>query len=314
MVKAVFVAAVTDDGWQENAKKALERTKNKVEEKIGCKVEVVSGLKLLKDLISSGVLGIRLYQNKIYFTGPEDYGIRYDPERKEFRLSTAPIDIERFRKTPYSFLPSHYWENYYRELLREAMEGKKEEWSSEYSIFSYAFYEGLRLSKTEDLTMLYKAYIDSLQNRRVMSFGDSYLSVHAWSRKHDYFSIHIFSTESKIDRNRAGEMRGKAIRMIDEVKSEEKYLKRESFSVHFHTLTEDWSSIAWSEVNEVPKRLKDEISQIKVKRGNDVLATLLNAGILGFRFKTKNQITLAGIGLDAVRIRDGVIEIWSGKG
>jgi len=179
LVKAVFVAAVTDDGWQENAKKALEHTKNKVKEKIGRKVEVVSGLKLLKDLVSSGVLGIRLYQNKIYFTGPEDYGIRYDPQRKEFRLSTAPIDIERFRKTPYSFLPSHYWENYYRELLREAMEGKREEWSSEYRIFSYAFYEGLRLSKTEDLTMLYKAYIDSLPNRRVMSFSDACLSLHA---------------------------------------------------------------------------------------------------------------------------------------
>ena len=32
LVKAVFVAAVTDDGWRENAKKALEYNKNKVEE------------------------------------------------------------------------------------------------------------------------------------------------------------------------------------------------------------------------------------------------------------------------------------------
>ena len=42
-------------------------------------------------------------------------------------------------------------------------------------------------------------------------------------------------------------MRGKAIRMVDDVKSEEKYLKREKFFVYFHTLTtltEDWSSIA----------------------------------------------------------------------
>ena len=32
LIKAIFVAAVTDDGWQENAKKALEYIKNKVEE------------------------------------------------------------------------------------------------------------------------------------------------------------------------------------------------------------------------------------------------------------------------------------------
>jgi len=68
------VAAVADNAWQEPAKKAMEYVRSKAEQRVGCKVEVISGLNLLKELISSEVLGIRLYQSKIYLTGPEDYG------------------------------------------------------------------------------------------------------------------------------------------------------------------------------------------------------------------------------------------------
>ncbi|MEM2216711.1 MAG: hypothetical protein QXP57_09145 [Nitrososphaerota archaeon] len=311
LVKAVFVAAVADDAWQESAKEAMEYVRSKAEQRVGCKVEVISGLNLLKELISSGVLGIRLYQNKIYLTGPEDYGIRYDPERREFRIMTAPIDIARFRETPFSLLPSHYWESYYRELFREMMERKKEEWSNEFNIFSYAFYDGLRLSRTEQLVALYKMYVDSYMKAKCEEFGDSYLFEVFWSRKHMYYRIHVFSADSKIDRNKTKEMRGKAVRLMDEIKSRKGVA--EKFSIEFHTLTEDWSSVAWGEVHEVPDKLKDEIYTIGVERGNDLIIRLLNSGVLGFRFKTRNQITLSGLGVDAVRSRYGNIEICPGK-
>lgn len=312
LVKAVFVAAVAEDAWQENAKKALEYVKTKVKQKIGCDVEVISGLELLKELISSGVLGIRLYQNKIYLTGPEDYGIRYSTESGEYRMSTAPINITHFRTTPYSFFPSHYWENCYRELFREAMADKKEEWANEYQIFSYAFIEGLRIGSTEQLVALYRDYTLSFQNRRIISFGDSYVAEHSWSRRNDYYSIHIFAMDPTIGMVKAREMRGKAIMLIDEIREKEKNEKLR-FSVFFHTLTEDWSPVAWSVVCEVPDLLKDEITNIYVERGNDLLIGLLNLGILGFRFRNKNKITLVGPGVDAVRLINKSIQISSGK-
>jgi hypothetical protein len=308
LVKAVFVVAVAEDGWMEDARKALEYVKSKVKERINCDVEVLSGMNLLRELISSGVLGIRLHKNRVYFAGPEDYGIRYLPSRREFCLSTAPINLDEFRKKPYSFLPSHYWDRYYQQLYREAMEEKKEEWSNQYDIFSYAFYEGLELKKVEDLVNLYKKYEETLTNQIIIATGDRYLTIHSWSRKHDYYSLHIFSTDSIIDRSSAKAMIGLAPRLIDEAKGSRSMT--EPFSLHIYTLTEDWSTAAWNEVHEkMPEPLKADISYVGVIRGNDLLIPLLNKGILGFRFRRKNEITLVGPGVEAVRKSNEVIEL-----
>lgn len=148
-------------------------------------------------------------------------------------------------------------------------------------------------------------------NAKCEESGDPYLFEVFWSRKHMYYRIHVFSAESKIDRNKTKEMRGKAVRLMDEIKSRKGIM--EKFSIEFHTLTEDWSSVAWGEVHEVPDKLKDEINIIGVERGNDVIIRLLNSGVLGFRFRTRNQVTLSGLGVDAVRRRNGDIEIWAGK-
>ncbi|MEM3104992.1 MAG: hypothetical protein QXD69_05775, partial [Candidatus Bathyarchaeia archaeon] len=161
------------------------------------------------------------------------------------------------------------------------------------------------------LVALYKMYVDSYMKAKCEELGDSYLFEVFWSRKHMYYRIHVFSADSKIDRNKTKEMRGKAVRLMDEIKSRKGVA--EKFSIEFHTLTEDWSSVAWGEVHEVPDKLKDEIYTIGVERGNDLIIRLLNSGVLGFRFKTRNQITLSGLGVDAVRSRYGNIEICPGK-
>jgi len=73
-------------------------------------------------------------------------------------------------------------------------------------------------------------------------------------------------------------------------------LKDERIYVVFHSASDIWTLNAWSEIHKpIPEHLKYVIGgEIYVERGNELLKKILNKGILGLSFKSKNQITLRG--------------------
>ena len=304
IIEAVFVAAVNDDAWDPSAKVALNSVEKSFKKRIGAKLSVISGINLIKELIGSGVLGLRLAKGKLHFAGPQDYAIRYIPDRKEFQMSFAPLsptEMLSFRELPHSFLPSYYWESYYKDLYLESSEGKKEP----LTIWTYYIEEGTTWRDVKDMVEAYYSMLSLRKRTYIMERGDDYLIEEYKSRRGNYYyTVHMFSVDTRFDSSVAGRLMGKAIRIMDNIK--EKYkdmLEKEPFSIYLHSATEDWSTKAWSKVKgRIPRSLISDISAIIVERGNDFLLKLLNAGILGLRFRVRNEVTLVGPGIDAVRL------------
>jgi len=312
IIEAVFVASVIDDAWQPSAKEALTRIEHSLKRRVGANLRVFSGLNLLKELVACGVLGLRLFEGKVHFAGPEDYAIRYDPKNGEFRMSFAPVDLVKFRELPHSFLPSYYWETYYRELYQEVAEDKNEP----LTIWSYIYNEGVKWSSSRDLVKAYYEYLTSEPRTYTLEMGDDYLIEEYKSRRRNYYySIHMFSCDEKFNSQVAGRLTGKAIRLIDDIKHKREYLEEMPFSIHIHSSTEAWSSKAWGELRKgIPEVLHKEISYINAERGNDLLIRMLNWGILGLHFKSRNELTLVGPGVEAIRRTKVDHEISVSKG
>lgn len=312
IIEAVFTASVNDDAWTPSAKEAIVQVKESLKKRIGADLKVISGLELIKELIRSGILGLRLVRGRVHFAGPEDYAIRYDPNNREFKMSFAPLsdtELSRFRKLPHSFLPSYYWESHYKDLYIESSEGKEEQ----LTIWSYHYEEGVRWPSIKDMTEAYSDYINAFRRAFVIDKGDDYLiELYESARKNRYYSVHIFSIKDKFDYSEASEVIGKAIRLIDKIKASRSYLEKEPFTIYVHSASEDWSFKAWGAINEgIPEPLASDISGIIPEKGNMLILNLLNLGILGLRFRKRNEITLVGPGVNAARIskKDSGIDI-----
>jgi hypothetical protein len=96
-------------------------------------------------------------------------------------------------------------------------------------------------------------------------------------------------------------LKGRAYIIIEDLKKAGKIPKDERVGIHIVSSTQYWTPQAWGEAPEIPDVLKEEL-YIEHKPGNELLKDLLNIGILGFRFREKNQVTLVGPRVEAVRL------------
>jgi len=186
IVEAVFVASVSDDAFDPSAKEAIKRVEDSFKRRIGAIFNVISGLNLLAELVKSGILGLRFAKGKLHFAGPEDYAIRYNPDEKEFRLSFAPfssLELSKFRELPHSFLPSFYWESYYKDLYLESSESKDEP----LTIWSYYYEEGVKWPSAKEMVEAYYNYLSLYSRTYVMERGIDYLIEEYVSRRRNYY-------------------------------------------------------------------------------------------------------------------------------
>jgi hypothetical protein len=299
--EAVFVACTTEEAWHSSAKEALASVDNSLRRRLNVKLVTISGYELIRKLVKSGILGLRFVKGRLHFAGPEDYAIRWNQNEKQFLFSVAQIDIVKFRCLPHSFTPSYYWESYYKDLYYEYY---KEEKKEPLTIWSYYYEEGVKWRCAKDIVNTYDTYLNTFDRVFVVEKKNEYL-IEEWTsrRRNRYYRIHMFTANDVVDHTITNSLIGKAVRIIDELKSKRNYLEEEPFSVYVHSATEDWSFGAWDELHRgIPDTLRKDISSIACERGNELLIKLLNSGILGLHIVNNNEITLVGPGEDAVRV------------
>jgi len=298
--KCVFIAAASEGSWSQRTREVFKETDERLKGE-DCEVELLEGMELLRQLMSSGSLGFRLYLNKVYLAGPEDYAIRFDHERGEFRIMYPRISLEDFRKTPFSTLPSHYWELYYQSRLIDAL--KKEYEGLLEPLWVYYGYSGLKWKSTRDLVACYKEYLSSFPRTYASEIeGDETWLFEIWEsrRRNKHYCLHGFSVEEIVDRGISGSLCGRADALIYKLKKEGRIPQDEKVSVYIHTFTDCWTAGGWDEFHEKMEAFEKEAC-LYVERGNEILVGLLNKGILGVRFREKNLITLSGPGIPAIR-------------
>jgi hypothetical protein len=308
VVEAWFIVASHENAWTAEAAEEFQKAKSLLKEKSNIETKIISSNQLLLELLKSGVLGIRLVRDRVFWASPEDMAIRYSPSQKCFVYDRCGEHVlNELRRTHFSLLPSFYWDSYYRTILEEAIKDKAE---LPLSVFSYPYpAEGLQWRSLTNLVDCYGEYLNSFSRTYVLEKGrDFILELHTSKRGHDYYTLHIFTLGEQRDSgaryvssNLVSTLKGRAYIIIEDLKKTGKIPKDERVGIHIVSSTQYWTPQAWGEGPEIPDVLKEEL-YIEHKPGNELLKDLLNIGILGFRFRERNQVTLVGPRVEAVRL------------
>ena len=305
LIEAWFVAATHDGAWTSDASEEFQKVKKLLKERLNIETYLISSNELLLKLLTAGILGVRLVKDRIYWASPEDVAIRYNQAEKAFVYDRCDRRLlDKFAETHFSLLPSYYWDSYYRTIFEEAVKDKME---LPLSVFYYYDSEGLRWGSIDDLINCYATYINTFRRGYVLEKGkDFILGLYESRRKNKYYSLYIFTLGDKstgttyISSTLLSELKGRAYILVEELKTAGKIPKEESVSISIVSPTQHWSPQAWGMVPEVPEILKEEIRAYRMT-GNELLRSLLNTGVLGFRFRSKNEVTLVGPGIEAIR-------------
>ncbi len=310
LTAAYFVAAVHENAWTSEAKDAFQRVKTRLREKLRIDVRLLQGDELLLELLRSGVLGIRLVKDKVYWAGPEDLAIRYNAQSNSFQYGRWNEHyVSKFNMLHFSLLPSFYWESYYRPLFEEAVKDKLE---LPLSVFTYPDQEGLTWRNIRDAVECFASYLSRLNRTYVWEKGEDFiLELHTSKRGYDSYILYLFTSgEQKsqspyearyVSLTLLSSLKGKAEDLISKFKEDGKIPKEEKVSVIVVSTTQYWSPRAWGAVKKIPETYSEEVGYSERIPGNELLTRLFNAGILGFRFKEKNQVAIVGDGIPAVR-------------
>lgn len=295
--EAILVSTTLRSGWANGVKQTFERAKRQMEETYQINLNKLEDYDVLYELIFSGVLGLRLIDNRIIFAGPEDYCLRYDSGKNSFIKGFANINLNRFRELPHSFLPSHYWEQRYRELFEEAMKPQLE-WVRE-PPWVYTSQYGIKWAKPSDVKKLYQTKYEKWP-RVYTLLSEDHGFIQDWRsrRRHDYYSVHVFDCSEIVTRDKVSEQKGYTIDLFWKLKEANEYLKSEKAGLHLYFTSGSFSPLAWAESKESTAK---EISIHEVKQGEDMLRDLLNDGFLGFSFTEQNLITLASPPIKSIR-------------
>lgn len=304
-----FIAANLEESWTPDAKEEFKEVSSGIQEKIKGQVNFLSGDNLLIELISSGVLGLRYVHDRVYWAGPEDVAIRYDPTKHYFVIDRCNETVlYKYRKTHFSLLPSFYWDRHYRHLFESVA---KEKGELPLSVFGYYPEEGLRFKDVNQLMDLYSEYVNSFRRGYVLEKGKDYmLEEYVSRRRNRYYTLNIFTLGERnspdgcyyVSKDLLDSLLGGAYLFVNRLRKENKIPADERVEIVVVSATQYWSPLAWGLVPELPSAYKEEVSAQSLIAGNELLFNLLSRGVLGLKFKEKNRIACVGPGVPAIRV------------
>lgn len=308
--KVVLISATARNSWREKVIETFRNAKDDLKDH-GFELEKIEDNDILYQLIYEGILGFRLVQNRLYPVGPEDYGMRFDKDKKKFVYDKCKLDMTKFKRLPQSFLPSLYWGTYYRDLLEECLDPSEGKSFSFWETCSYGGF-GIRWKSTGDLAYVYNMYDRRHDREWTTEIYKDVGYIHQWKsrRRHYYYSARIFDTSAYITRDKIAEIQGKLMEMVYSHRKGKEYLKNKPFSYKIITSSEDWSPRAWWEAR---ISAREDLWSSDIKRGTEVYLELLNSGLLGITYLylydtydcEQNHIKLVGPGISAIRVMDG---------
>jgi hypothetical protein len=302
--EAVLVSSSEPSSWKSKVRERFNRIRDDLQKRSSIQVSSIEGYELLWKLLDSGVLGLRQIGKWVHFVGPEDEGIRYDTNQKSFVYGTKKMDDYLFRKLPHSFLPSHYWEQRYRNLVEEQIKDK-DEGDPSWFTWTYAQQLGIGFVNIDDLKLLYERHVN-LQPRSytIASFEKGCVATSKSRRGNRSYEVYVFDVSESVGTKEAKALKNDGRDIIGQLKSSRDYLEGETFFLELVSASETWSPLAWAEAHFTAR---GDFYTPSVKKGDDVLGQFLAEGLLGFAFAgtAPNQIKLVGPGIPALRVKEG---------
>jgi hypothetical protein len=287
IIEARFVSMVPVDQWDRDAQEQLEAARIKFGDQ-GIDLVLVEPKRLLYDLISTSVLGFLLLDNHVIFVGPGQWAIRYNPSISKFVFGESTIDLPKFRELPQSFLARDYWNERHKAIYSKYAEIAMEalpEWFN----WKYPDNFGIRWKYPEQMAeAVLKAY--SKNGRIIVHTGKhGFVSLRKLKRG-SYYAANLIFMSNVIGESEAEEIDRAFLDMIEEFRNSGEMSEDLDFYFRLFSDTMTFSHLYWTKAKFRTPR--GEVAYTEIKRGDDVLAEVLNSGDLGLKLD-ENRIMLS---------------------
>lgn len=287
VTEARLVTVSDPSTWDSPQQEKLEKIRNSFREN-SVELKIECSKRLIHDLITRSIIGFGMVDNKIFFAGPNERAIRYDPSTSKFQYGQCSLDFSEFRKLPQSFLPRDYWSKRYRDVFDETASSEHEaipEW------FSWDFPKKFGISWRSDLQMK-DALKEVIRKTDAEVVYENQLGILSYRKinKTGYYTANVIYSGSHMHRNDGFMIRDELISLIRSAKTHsavspetEAYLRVFTDTTTFSP--DYWSTLGYSSYN-------GKIVYPEIVRGDEVLMAGLNQSILGIKL-TGNKITLS---------------------
>lgn len=287
VVSARLVTTSDPGTWSREAQERLDEIRKNFEN-YSVELGMESGKRLIYELVSRSIIGFGIIDNKVFFVGPNERALRYDPTISKFKFGESQIDFKEFRKVPQSFLPRDYWSQRYRDVFDETVSSEREaipEW------FSWEFPTrfGITWKSQEQLKSVLKDLLAKKGNEIVYESGMSFLTYRRVNQL-GYYTANVTYTGGHMHRNDGIKIRNDLKNLIRASKARsamstenEAYLRVFTDTITFSP--DYWSTLGYSSYN-------GKVVYPDILRGDEVLMESLNYGILGIKL-VGNRITFS---------------------
>lgn len=304
LVKTARLVSVSDPStWEKPQKDRLDEITRRLGEN-SVEVAIESGKRLVYDIISKGIIGFGMIDNKIFFAGPNEHAIRYDPASSVFRYSECPIDYGAFRKLPQSFLPRDYWSQRYRDVFEESAASEYEaipEWLS----WEFPDRFGISWKSNGQMKESLKEVLVKRGAQVVFESAGGFLSYRKIS-KDEYYNANVVHSGSQMHRNDGFMIRDDLATLMKSAKTRSVISSDTNAYLRIFTDTttfspDYWSTLGYSSYN-------GKVVYPEIVRGDEVLMDSLNYGILGIKLR-ENRITLStSDSPDVMKVENGALK------
>lgn len=308
VVAARLVTTADPSSWEVEKQDRLEDIRKNLENN-SVNLSFESGKRLVYELVSRSIIGFGMIDNKVFFVGPNERAIRYDPTNSKFKYGESQIDFKEFRKVPQSFLPRDYWSQRYKDVFDETASSELEaipEW------FSWEFPNrfGITWKSQEQLKSVLKELLAKKGNEIIYESGMSFLT-HRKVNQLGYYTANVTYTGGHMHRNDGFMIRDELISLIRAAKARsamssenEAYLRVFTDTTTFSP--DYWSTLGYSSYN-------GKVVYPEIVRGDEVLMESLNHGILGIKLNG-NRVTLSTQDTsDVMKLEGGGLKWESGE-
>lgn len=278
IIEVRIISMTTIDEWDNEAKEALKKLEIELDE-LDIDLKFIGPKRIVYDLISNSILGMRLYDNHIFFVGPGEWAIRYDPKVSKFQIGVSSIDFNEFKKLPHSFMPRDYWGKQHRKIFEEYAEFSHEplpEW------FKWEIPDnmGIRWKSVEQIK---NAIIHSFskESRDLVYESNTGFITLRRLKKFPYYTANLVYHQKVIDSDDAINLEKGMTSLIEDAKEAGKITEDLDFYNRIFTDTVTFTHSYWLKARY--KSYHGKVSYTEINRGEDVLMEAFNSGVLGFK-------------------------------
>lgn len=284
--EARFLTMLPRGYWGEEVSKLMDSVLEDFK-KESISLRIVEPKRLLYDLIISSAVGFIVYDDSILLVGPNHWAIRYDSSISRFVFGGSPVDPNKYRAIPQSFIPWDYWDNRHSDLFTQYANMCQES-PPEWLNWQFPVKFGIKWrSNDQILEAVEKDF--SKQGRAIVCKDDKGFVVEERIQRTSAYVINVVHKSRNMLAEDADEVNEAFFSLGHRLVESEPNTQDANLRFRLFVDTVTFSHSFWTRIKFVGD--KQHHIYVEILRGEDLLIDSLNKGVVGLK-ADKNHIKL----------------------